>query len=136
MSMTESRTQAFKVLYSMEMQNDFDDESFKLFLEASEITKQEQINYIKEIIFGVKNNIEKIDGLISKNLLSSWKIERISKINLSILRLGIYEMLYKETPFKVVINECVELAKEYGDDNSQNFINGVFASIVRDADLI
>ena len=72
--------------------------------------------------------------LIKKNLKQDWKIERISKVTLAILKLAIYEILYTETPFKVVINEVVELAKKYGDDASPNFINGILASIVKESE--
>lgn len=57
-------------------------------------------------------------------------MERISKVDLCILKLAIYEIKYKEIPFKVVINEAVELAKKYGEDNSKVFVNGILASIV------
>ena len=67
---------------------------------------------------------------IEKNLKKDWKIDRISKIDLSILKLAIYEIKHTEVPYKVVINEAVELAKKYGEDNSRNFVNGVLASIV------
>ena len=67
---------------------------------------------------------------IEKNLKAGWKLDRISKIDLSILKLAIYEIKYKEIPFKVVINEAVELAKKYVEDSSKNFINGILASIV------
>ena len=68
--------------------------------------------------------------LIEKNLKAEWKIERISKIDLAILKLAIYEIKYKDIPFKVVINEAVELAKKYGEDTSKNFVNGILASVV------
>ena len=63
---------------------------------------------------------------------SNWKIERISKIDLSLLELAIYEIKYKEVPYKVAINEAVELAKKYGEENSKTFVNGVLASIVKE----
>ena len=66
----------------------------------------------------------------SNNLKKEWTINRISKINLSILEIAIFEIKYKEIPYKVVINEAVELAKKYGDDASPVFVNGVLASIV------
>ena len=59
------------------------------------------------------------------------KLERISKIDLSLLELAIYEIKYKEVPYKVAINEAVELAKKYGEDNSKTFVNGILASIVK-----
>ena len=66
------------------------------------------------------------------NLKSNWKIERISKIDLSLLELAIYEIKYKEVPYKVAINEAVELAKKYGEENSKTFVNGILASIVKE----
>ena len=65
----------------------------------------------------------------------AWSIERIAKIDLAILKLAIYEMVYSKTPYKVVINEAVELAKKYGDDNAKAFINGILASIVKEENL-
>ena len=63
------------------------------------------------------------------------KLERINKVNLTLLKLGIYEMLYSKLPYKVVINEVVELSKKYGDDNSKSFVNGVLASVVKKNNL-
>ena len=83
--------------------------------------------------YGKEFNDQTIDEIIKdieKNLKSDWKIERISKIDLVILKLAIYEIKYKNLPFKVVINEAVELAKKYGEDSSKNFVNGILASIV------
>ena len=73
-----------------------------------------------------------IKGKIEKNLKKDWKIDRISKVDLAILKLAIYEIKYKDIPFKVVINEAVELAKKYGEDNSKNFVNGILASIIKE----
>ena len=69
---------------------------------------------------------------ISRNLKEDWEIERVSKVNLALLKLGIYEIVYKGLPFKVVINEVVELAKKYGEETSKVFINGILASIVKE----
>ena len=68
--------------------------------------------------------------MISKKLKKEWTIDRISKINLAILKIAIFEIKYQELPFKVAINEAVELAKKYGDDVAPVFVNGVLASIV------
>ena len=70
--------------------------------------------------------------MISKNLKKDWKLERISKTNIAILKLAIYEIKYADTPFKVAINEAVELAKKYGEDSSSAFVNGILASIVKE----
>ena len=70
--------------------------------------------------------------LYRQNLKEDWKIERISKIDVVILKLAIYEIKYKEVPYKVAINEAEELAKKYGEENSKTFVNGVLASIVKE----
>ncbi len=85
-----------------------------------------------DVIFGIQENKDEIVGQIETNLKSDWKLERISKIDLAILKLAIYELKYTEIPFKVVINEAVELAKKYGEDSSKNFVNGVLASVVKE----
>lgn len=66
---------------------------------------------------------KKLIGLIKENLKENWTIDRISKINLSLIKIAIYEMIYKEIPYKVAINEVVELAKKYSDEQAQSFIN-------------
>ena len=68
--------------------------------------------------------------MISDNLKRDWTIERISKVNLAILEIAIFEIKYNELPFKIVINEDVEIAKKYGDEAAPLFVNGVLASIV------
>lgn len=131
MNRTEMREQAFKLIYSLEIQKKEDlEEAINLYIESNEITNKNAIEYIKEAIFGIEQNKEEIVSSIEKNLKKDWKIDRISKIDLSILKLAIYEIKYTEVPYKVVINEAVELSKKYGEDNSRNFVNGVLASIV------
>ena len=131
MNRTAIREQAFKLIYSLEVQKqDNLQEAIDLFLESNEIEDKSAKEYINDAILGIEKNKEKIVEQIEKNLKKDWKIDRISKIDLAILKLAIYEIQYKELPFKVVINEAVELAKKYGEDSSKNFINGILASIV------
>ena len=115
-----------------ETKNENLEEQVELYLESNEILDQNAIEYIKDAVFGIEENKEEIIKKIEKNLKEDWKIERISKIDLVILKLAIYEIKYKELPYKVVINEAVELAKKYGEDNSKNFVNGILASIVKE----
>ena len=133
MNRSEIREQDFKLMYSLEIQkNENLEEQVELYLESNEILDQNAIEYIKDAVFGIEENKEEIIKKIEKNLKEDWKIERISKIDLVILKLAIYEIKYKELPYKVVINEAVELAKKYGEDNSKNFVNGILASIVKE----
>ena len=99
--------------------------------DSNNITNTEAIEYMKDAISGIEKNKVEIKALIEENLKSNWKLERISKIDLSLLELAIYEIKYKEVPYKVAINEAVELAKKYGEDNSKTFVNGILASIVK-----
>lgn len=89
------------------------------------------IKFITDIIEGTSQNNNDIEEQIKQNIKQDWTISRISKIDLTLLKLGIYEMIYAKVPYKVVINEVVELAKMYGDDSSKSFVNGVLASIVK-----
>ena len=145
MKRTQIREITFKLLYSKEIQKQIEEEQIEFFLkmqeeelkEQEENTKEEKLKErekeeIKQTIQKIEENAKTIQELIEKNLKEKWSIERISKIDLSILKLAIYELIYTEIPFKVTINEAVELAKNYGDDNSKSFVNGILASIVKE----
>lgn len=127
------RELAFKFVYSLEIQKKENlEEQIQLYIEANDIKDERAVEYINDTILGIEKNKIEILGNIEKNLKEDWKIDRISKIDLSILKLAIYEIKYKNIPFKVVINEAVELAKKYGEDSSKNFVNGILASIVKE----
>lgn len=131
MNRSEIREKAFRLIYSLEIQKtEKIDEQVELYLENNNITDENAIEYIKDAVFGIEENKQEILDEISKYLKTEWKIERISKIDLCILELAIYEIKYKELPFKVAINEAVELAKKYGEDTSGNFVNGILAKVV------
>lgn len=134
MKRSAAREEAFKLLYSLEIQKENLDEQLEMYFESEEITEQEIKKYIRETVKGIESNILNIENKISENLKKEWKIDRISKINLVLLKLAIYEILYTETPYKVAINEAIEIAKKYGDDNSPNFINGILASVVKESE--
>ena len=137
MSRTEMRELAFKLVYSLEVQHDENiEEQIELYIQENEIEKQDVIDYIKDIINGIKSNSQEIEKIIKKCLTEKWTIDRISKINLSILKLAIYEIKYKDIPYKAEINEAVELAKKYGEDTSSKFINGALASAVKQMQVV
>ena len=133
MKRSEIRELAFKLIYSLEIQkNENLDEQIELYIESNEIENKEAIEYIKDCIHGIYENAEEINKTVESSLTSDWKIDRISKVNLSLLKLAIYEIKYKNIPYKVEINEVVELAKTYGEDMSSKFINGALAKIVKE----
>lgn len=141
MSRTLAREDAFKLIFEMIVsENDVDDIISYLCetvdkendMWAQKNISEENLCYIKGVVHGVKDNISQIDDLI-KSKLNKWTIDRISKINLAILRLSVYEIVFNESiPDKVAVNEAVELAKKYGGEESRSFINGVLGNIISD----
>ena len=131
MNRSQVRELAFKLLYQIEIQKEVNKEDIDLFFENNQINSKEAKEYIEDVVNGVSKEAKAIMEEIEKNLKKDWEIDRISKINLALLKLAIYEMLYKKVPYKVVINEAVELAKKYGEDASSSFINGVLATVVK-----
>lgn len=134
MNRSETRKIAFELIYSLEIlkikETEYE-EQIKLFLENHEITEEKVKKYVQDVVYGIEKNKEDILEKINSELSEKWELSRLSKISLAILKLAVYEMLYKKLPYKVVINEAVELAKNYGDDSSPSFINGILASIVK-----
>ena len=122
---------AFKLIYSIEILKPKNiEEQIELYFECENIVEDDAKEYIIDAINGTEEHKEEINELIRKNLKADWTLERISKIDFSILKLAIYEIKYKELPFKVAINEALEIAKKYGETSSKNFVNGILASIV------
>lgn len=132
MNISKMREYAFMLLYELEIQKEFSEESIEIFLENNEIVDKDAKKYIRKIVKGVKENEEELEKKIAEKLKPKWKLERISKINIALLKLSIYEMLYANVPYKIAINEIIELAKTYGEDNSSSFINGVLANVVKE----
>lgn len=136
MNKSKAREAAFKLLYSLQIMSESNiEEQIELFIKDEEIDDKEAIKFITDIIEGTAQNNNDIEEQIKQNIKQDWTISRISKIDLTLLKLGIYEMIYAKVPYKVVINEVVELAKMYGDDSSKSFVNGVLASIVKKNNL-
>ena len=126
-----SRELAFKLLYSMEIQQEYGQEQIDLFIENNEIEDKKIIQYIQSTINGILENKKEIQKQIEENLKEKWDISRISKIDFVLLQIAIYEIQYKKLPYKIAINEAVELAKMYGEDSSKSFVNGMLATIVK-----
>ncbi|GIN60589.1 N utilization substance protein B [Robertmurraya siralis] len=87
-------------------------------------------DYLLKLVLGVVENKEEIDGILQKNL-ENWTLERLAIVDRNILRLSAYELLYckEDVPTKVAIDEAIEIAKIYGDDQSSRFINGILSKI-------
>ena len=138
MSMSDNRKVAFEIVYSLETQGTKYEEykeNVDMFLEDRDIHGKATTKYIKDVVYGTKRHAKQIKKQIESCLSEKWTYERLSKVNVVILEIAIFEMLFLKTPFKVVINEAVELAKSFGDTKSPSFINGVLASIVKKNNL-
>jgi len=127
MTRREIREQVFKMLFRVEFYNQEEmSEQIALCEDDACSWKEKDKTYIFEKV----EKLEEIDAKINE-VSEGWKTGRMGKVDLTLIRLAVYEMLYEEdVPAKVAINEAVELAKQYGTDNSPSFVNGVLAKLV------
>jgi transcription antitermination protein NusB len=130
-----ARQKAFQCLFGLDFQNRVPGDSvvhnFEHFFEADEPLPEREREFALEIIQGVVEHREAIDGVITA-FSQHWRLERIAKIELGILRIAIYEMIHRpDIPLKVSINEAVELSKTFGDENSRSFINGILDAVAK-----
>lgn len=132
MSRKLSREKAMELIFSTMLTKESYNEAMETFVENYEGNiKEVDLEYIKKVLKGVEENKDSIDNLIKENL-QKWKIERISKVNLAILRLAVYEMNYvNDVPEKVAINEALEITKKYSDEKSVSFVNGILDKIYK-----
>lgn len=130
MGRKKARDNAFKCIYQLEFMDDKNVEKLLEYCYDENQNTDNEKEYIQKVVNGVVENLSIIDDNILKNL-KNWTINRIAKIDLAILRLAIYEILYLEDiPAKVSVNEAVELSKEYGGTDSKSFVNGLLAKII------
>jgi transcription antitermination factor NusB len=123
-----AREFAIKVLFHMEFNPGVPEETFKLIVENFGVDPSIQ-SFAEELVLGVYENKKKLDDVIRKSS-KNWKLERMSRADRSILRLGAFEILFRQDiPPKVSIDEAVELGKRYGTDDSSAFINGILDNI-------
>lgn len=132
MSRKNSREKAMELSFGVELSKDSPEEAVETFVDNYEgDIKEIDLGYIKEILYGIDSKKEELDSIIESNL-KNWKIERIAKINLTILRLAILEMKYiEDVPAKVALNEALELTKKYSDEKSVSFINAVLDKVLK-----
>ena len=138
------RMLALQTLYEYEFRVQLEDK----WADSQEILKRnlerykssvDDTGFIERLIAGVLEHQDQLDESL-RPLAPEWPLEQISRIDRAVLRLGLYELLFSEekTPYKVVINEAVELAKAFGSDNSGKFVNGVlgtaYRTLVEDSD--
>ncbi len=129
MTRREAREEALILVFEKQFNNDSIEDIIETAKEVRDIKPDE---YIKNVVYGVFDNLELIDDIISKYSVG-WSINRITKIALAVLRLAIYEMKFvDEIPVSVSINEAVELAKKYSTKEDSAFINGILSSVSKE----
>lgn len=128
MSRRELREQIFKLLFRVEFNNMEDmPEQEQLFFEEEDAAKEEDAVYVSDKYKKITEKLTEIDTLLNEKA-EGWDTTRMSKVDLTILRLAVYEITYDESvPTGVAINEAVELAKKFGQDASSGFVNGILA---------
>ena len=131
MGRSELREHIFRILFRIEFQPKEEmEEQLALYLEELESAKDTEKEYIRTKYAAIAEKVEMIDEKINASV-TVWKTSRMGKVDLTILRLAVYEIEWdEEVPQGVAINEAVELAKRYGGEESPSFINGVLGKIV------
>ena len=124
---SELRVKIMTILYQISIyeKNKIDYKLDDIFKEVLEIDNE----FVKETVYGVITYKDEIDKIANENM-NDWTIDRLGYTDQAILRMGIFELLYTQTPDIVAINEAVELAKQYSDEKVKNMINGVMDNIL------
>ena len=130
MTRKEARENCFKLLFEYEVQKLTAGEALELFYELTEDVKG-QTDYIDNTVKTAIENVDAIDAIIEK-FSKGWKVSRLAKVTLAVLRVAICEIMYMDDiADSIAINEAVEIAKIYGDEKSPKFVNGVLSSVYK-----
>ena len=129
---TELREHIFKMLFQIEFNDPADmPDHLKYYFETLEDAGDKEIDYIRRKYEAVVSRLPKIDSLLNENA-KGWKTGRMNKVDLTILRLAVYEMKWDDDiPDGVAINEAVELAKRFGGESSSSFVNGILGKLAK-----
>ena len=131
LSRSQARCEAFKIIFQLNQHMDDVDFLFDNLMneQPASVTS---MPYIKNVVLGVMEKYDELLDIVSQNLATGWKVDRISKVARAVLLLAIYEIKYvDDVPDKVAINEAVELAKKFDMPDSSSFVNGVLAGVIK-----
>lgn len=135
MGRKQAREGTMQVLFQMDSMADYGQDALEVFLRNFEFDESETL-YIRESVGTIRDNLEEIDKSIKDNL-EGWSIYRLAKVDLAVLRIAIYEILYrKDIPVEVSINEAIETVKKYSTEDSFKFVNGVLGGFVRNKEKL
>lgn len=130
MSRKRARIGAMQALFAMDINNDFSTDKLDVFMENNNF-QGDEVDYINRVVPDILDKLEVVDETIEKNL-KGWTMARLAKVDRQILRVAVYEFLYKDDiPEEVSINEAVEIARLYSSDEAPKFINGILGTIYR-----
>jgi len=129
-TITHAREAVVQTLYALEQGNNKAVDQFDELLKDKKI-KGSKKEFAQKILDGVLNNLEQIDNIIKKYLID-WDFDRLDKIDKQILRVGVYEIIFTDTPFQIAIDEAVKLAKNFSEEKAKSFINGILDRIAKD----
>ena len=131
------RRELIEHIFKLLFMSDFNDgeemnDQLAMYFDGLEVLKENDQEYMQSKYENIKAHLDEIDALLNEKS-KGWKTSRMSKVDLSILRLAVYEMKFDEdVPVKVAINEAVEIAKSFGGDASASFVNGILGKIAKD----
>ncbi|MBA4357490.1 MAG: transcription antitermination factor NusB, partial [Desulfovibrio sp.] len=137
-SRRQGRTLAFQVLFGLGFDPQEGETNVRRAFDRNpavlECELEDARGFASQLVQGVCDNLAQIDKVIGKHS-DHWKIGRIGKVELAILRLSLFEILHRsDIPLKVAINEAIELAKGFGDESSRSFVNGILDAVARAVD--
>lgn len=124
------REEAFKIIFSMEFL-EVDDNKVDIYCNINGIGNHEDIDYLKNIVDIYNNNNKYLENIIKDNKKETWEYGRIDKSSIALIKLAIIEIEYLNIPYKIVINECINICKKYSEEKNTKFINGILANYIK-----
>ena len=124
------REEAFKILFSMQFIK-VNEEKVEIYCDINGIGNREDIAYLVNIVKIYNENNRDLESIIQENKKETWDYSRIDKVAITLIKLAIIEIEYLKIPFKISINECINICKKYNEEKNTRFINGILANYVR-----
>ena len=124
------REEAFKILFSMQFIK-VDEEKVEIYCDINGIGNREDIAYLVNMVNIYNENNRYLESIIQENKKETWDYSRIDKVAITLIKLAIIEIEYLKIPFKISINECINICKKYNEEKNTKFINGILANYVR-----
>ena len=124
------REEAFKILFSMQFIK-VDEQRVEIYCDINGIGNKEDVAYLVNIVDIYNENNKYLESIIEENKKDTWDYSRLDKIAITLIKLAIIEIKYLEIPFKISINECINICKKYNEEKNTKFINGILANYVK-----